>query len=40
VELLDEVLAQHLGHHLLGVGAREVTRLELAQAAVDAHAGR
>ena len=40
VELLDQVLAQHLADHLLGVGGREVAGLQLAQAAVDAHPGR
>jgi hypothetical protein len=40
LELLDEVLPEHLGDHLGGVRRGQVTRLELAQLAVDAHAGR
>ena len=39
-ELLDEVGPEHLGDHLLGVGGAQVAGLELAQAAVDAHARR
>jgi hypothetical protein len=40
VELLHEVLAQHLADHLLGVRRAEVPRLELAKSTVDAHPGR
>jgi hypothetical protein len=40
LEVLDEVRAQHLADHVLGVVSGQLGRLELAQATIDAHPWR